>query len=307
MEFLNGDDWFPDKRLPVAVYHGYHVDEFPVHVHDFSELVVVTSGSAYHRVRGERYRVYPGHVFVVRSMVPHGYENAHDLKLSQIILTESFFTRHFPELQKIEGFQTLFYLQPEAEAYLAFESRMCLDGSILSTIDEQIQNLSNELATKRSGYETMSMSMLGQIVVLLCRYYEQSGPLNDSSLVGIAGATSHIQSHYSCNISIEELCEVAGMSCRSLTRHFRSTVGEPPIRYLNRVRAERSAALIRTTDLRMTEVAERVGFGDSNYFSRVFRSFFQISPRAYAREHREQAKRWDTRTNELSSYVRITP
>lgn len=307
MDFLHGDDWFPDARFPVAVYHGYHVDEFPVHIHDFSELVMVTSGSAHHRVRGERYRIYAGHVFVVRGMVPHGYDDARDLKLSQIILDEKFLLERFPEIRSVEGFETLFYLQPEAEAHLAFESRMCLGADFRAEIDDEIRELTHELAERYVGYETMALSMIGRILVRLCRYYSSIGPLNDPSLVGIAKATSHIHHNYASDISLDDLCEVACMSRRSLTRHFGATVGEPPIRYLNRVRAERAAGLIRTTGYRFTEIAAQVGFTDSNYFSRVFRTVYDMSPRAYAHEDREEARRRDARPKEAPEYLRLVP
>lgn len=305
IDFLHGEDWFPDDNLPIAVYQGHHIDEFPLHVHDFTELVIVISGGAYHRVRDERYWIYPGNVFVVKNMVPHGYEEAQDLRIAQIVMNDTLLLEHFPEIQLMEGFQTLFYLQPDAEANLSFESRMCLDEQLLSSIDKQIQALDHELVYRKPGYVTMVFSMIGSILVQLCRYYSSTGPFNNTSHAGIAAATSYIYHNYYKCISISELCDAACMSCRSLNRHFINTVGIPPISYLNRVRVERAAALIRTTDLRIIDISEKVGFCDSNYFSRVFRNIYKMSPREYAHERNKNAI--NSADTDSPQFVRLYP
>jgi AraC-like DNA-binding protein len=47
---------------------------------------------------------------------------------------------------------------------------------------------------------------------------------------------------------------------------------------------EEAARLLRTTGLRVGEVAGRVGFPDPLYFSRSFRALFSVPPSRYASE-----------------------
>jgi AraC family L-rhamnose operon transcriptional activator RhaR len=66
-----------------------------------------------------------------------------------------------------------------------------------------------------------------------------------------------------------------------LARTFARWVGQPPMHYLARLRAERAAALLATTDLPVAVIGTKVGWPDPAYFSRRFRAAFGVSPRAY--------------------------
>jgi len=47
------------------------------------------------------------------------------------------------------------------------------------------------------------------------------------------------------------------------------------------VRIHRAMELLKEADLSIAEVAQQVGFADSNYFSRQFRALVGSSPRGY--------------------------
>lgn len=85
--------------------------------------------------------------------------------------------------------------------------------------------------------------------------------------------------------AVEVLLARAGQSHDHVSRRFRETYGMTPLSYLNRLRMERAKALLDGTDLSVTEVARRLGFGDFRYFSRLFRKVTGRTPR----EHRHRA------------------
>ena len=70
-----------------------------------------------------------------------------------------------------------------------------------------------------------------------------------------------------------------------LARVFARAVGEPPMHYLARLRAERAAAMLVSTDLPVAVVGTKVGWPDPAYFSRRFRASFGVSPRMYRTQH----------------------
>jgi len=53
--------------------------------------------------------------------------------------------------------------------------------------------------------------------------------------------------------------------------------------YLNRVRVEEAARLLRESDLTVSEIAFQVGYGNTTHFNRVFKSLKQASPGEYRR------------------------
>ena len=63
-----------------------------------------------------------------------------------------------------------------------------------------------------------------------------------------------------------------------LARTFARSMGDPPMHYLARLRAERAAAMLGTTDLPVATIGMKVGWPDPAYCSRRFRATFGMSP-----------------------------
>lgn len=85
---------------------------------------------------------------------------------------------------------------------------------------------------------------------------------------------------------VPRLARVSGVSEAHFARSFRDAFGVPPHRYLLTRRIERATALLRDTDLSITEVAFRSGWRSLGTFGRTFRDVTGQSPRVI----RERAK-----------------
>ena len=86
---------------------------------------------------------------------------------------------------------------------------------------------------------------------------------------------------------IPRLARVSGVSEAHFARSFRDAFGLPPHRYLMTRRIERAAALLRDTDLSITEIAFQTGWSSLGTFGRTFRDVTGESPGAL--RAREQA------------------
>ena len=91
----------------------------------------------------------------------------------------------------------------------------------------------------------------------------------------------YIMDHLGCDLSVEHLCEQFGLSRGDLYRMFQNSFGSSVADYIRNKRLAKAETLIRTTSSRISEIAPLVGFGDYNYFSKVFRSVYGMSPREY--------------------------
>ena len=56
--------------------------------------------------------------------------------------------------------------------------------------------------------------------------------------------------------------------------------------YINKFRMEKAITLMTGTELSFTEIAEKVGFTTSRYFSTVFKQYMGCSPTQYKEEHK---------------------
>ena len=85
--------------------------------------------------------------------------------------------------------------------------------------------------------------------------------------------------------SVRRLARVSGVSETHFARSFKDAFGLPPHRYLLTRRIERATALLRDTDIPITEIAFQTGWSSMGTFGRTFRDVTGESPSEFrARE-----------------------
>ncbi|MGG4144331.1 response regulator [Paenibacillus algorifonticola] len=66
---------------------------------------------------------------------------------------------------------------------------------------------------------------------------------------------------------------------------FKKTTGESFTSFVTRVRMEQAMHLLKTTDLKILEISSATGFDEPNYFTNVFKQYYQMSPKECRRGH----------------------
>lgn len=92
---------------------------------------------------------------------------------------------------------------------------------------------------------------------------------------------------------VERLAAVSGVSEAHFARSFKDAFGLPPHRYLLTRRIERATALLRDTDLPITDIAFQTGWGSLGTFGRTFRDVTGESPGAHRERWRATHHRLD--------------
>ncbi|MDE6600659.1 MAG: response regulator [Lachnospiraceae bacterium] len=94
---------------------------------------------------------------------------------------------------------------------------------------------------------------------------------------------AYIDSHYCENIRITMFSEKYFFSTDYLTRLFRGKYGFTIYEYVLKLRMERAKTLLEAEDNKIIDIAERLGYADNHYFSKAFRTYYDISPSQYRR------------------------
>ena len=98
-------------------------------------------------------------------------------------------------------------------------------------------------------------------------------------------AERFIWENYTRKLSLEEIAGVSGLSAPYFSTIFREEMGENLSNYLNRLRVEKAAVMLITTNMAINRIAITCGFNDQSWFSKTFKQTFGITPGKY----REQA------------------
>jgi two-component system response regulator YesN len=92
---------------------------------------------------------------------------------------------------------------------------------------------------------------------------------------------SYIDSHLSENITLEGTAGLVKISPYYLSKIFKEEKGENFITYINARRLGKAKELLEDDMLSIKEISALVGYNDQNYFSKLFRNRFGMTPTEY--------------------------
>lgn len=100
----------------------------------------------------------------------------------------------------------------------------------------------------------------------------------------------YIASHMSEDLSIDKLASIVYLSQGYLSYVFKRETGMTLSRYIKMCRMEQAKELLRTTNMKMGQICEELGFSNVSYFCQSFREYCGVSPERYRKGETEEEK-----------------
>ncbi|MBN9391911.1 MAG: helix-turn-helix domain-containing protein [Chloroflexi bacterium] len=105
--------------------------------------------------------------------------------------------------------------------------------------------------------------------------------LSQYNSILVKRTVNYLQDNYARPITLPEIAQAVGTSKNNLSEIFHQEMRISIWQFLNRYRIKQARHLLETSDLSVAAIATMVGFEDPAYFSRVFHSITNQSPKAY--------------------------
>jgi AraC family transcriptional regulator len=122
-------------------------------------------------------------------------------------------------------------------------------------------------------------------------YPMKDNPRRQEYWARINRALDYIEAHKGDDLSLENIAKAAYFSPFHFHRIFRSLMGEPVQRFVQRTRLEHAAFVLRAhPNEPVTRIARRCGYGNPASFSRAFRAAFGASPKEWRAKGGELSK-----------------
>ena len=273
--YLKNEDFLRKKQLPLVLLRRDPQPEFPLHSHESSELVIVTRGHGKHILPGSERNISAGDVFLIHGKTRHAYSDLHDLALYNIMFDLKEFNHPLFALQGKSLLPSLFLLKvPDGGVHLS--------GEEFQAVFELVRKMEDEQTSAAEDSDAMISALFMQLILLLGRSAVSAGITRKRPQYSrVDELVDEITEHSARKWTRTEMAKMAGMSLSTLTRHFRERTGVSPLEYLIRVRLKKASVLLQNPELGLAEIADMAGFTDSNYFCRLFRKYFGISPGKY--------------------------
>jgi two-component system, response regulator YesN len=97
----------------------------------------------------------------------------------------------------------------------------------------------------------------------------------------IKKAERYIWENYTKKIGLKEIADAAGLSSSYFSSIFKDEMGENLSNYLNRLRIEKAAAMLTSTNIPISKIAAACGFEDQSWFSKIFKNNTGFTPGKY--------------------------
>ncbi|MCQ2585901.1 MAG: response regulator [Treponema sp.] len=97
----------------------------------------------------------------------------------------------------------------------------------------------------------------------------------------ITKVRTYINLHLSSDFSLEDAAQYAGVSSFYLSKLFKEEMNDTFVNYVTELKMEKAAHLLKETDMSIKEITNATGYNDQNYFSKIFKNKYEMSPSEY--------------------------
>lgn len=122
-------------------------------------------------------------------------------------------------------------------------------------------------------------STLKTVFVTAASYFSRKYTQKNAKI--ISRIKEIIRQKYSENIGTAAISDEVYLSPNYISLIFKQETGETITEYITKVRMEKAKELLSSSDLKILEIAEQVGFENAHYFSTVFKKYTGIHPQKY--------------------------
>jgi len=254
-------------------------DSIPPHYHNFPHLIFVLEPSGTIEVDGVSYPSVANAVYVVPEGIIHAIRPATPRSLKTI------------EVKFITS-------SPKLSGEIRSLPRAILRCG--QVVRGELEDAFEEGLNKSIFYQEIMDSKIEGVLFALSRMAREpdrperpvsSAPGKSSAFTDIrpefANVAEDMMRFHDRHISLSELASRVHLNEAYFSRAFQQQFGVPPIQFLLEVRLRHAKRLLGESDLTVSEIAYKCGFGSVHYFSRFFKKREQLSPTQYREKHRD--------------------
>lgn len=250
-----------------------HIRHMPVHMHDGIELLYVLKGNFRVKISFNSYLLEEGDFLLINPAEVHAIEALSDNnRVILMEIDESLFK------SKFFAFDIFFYRNLKTTKVKEVKERM----QALLHLDMQANHMSSP-AKGAMLQEIINICEVDFQMHVYDVHFKRSNtyaehPLNSER---IRQVYEYLYAQGTGKKKLEELARIINIDKCYASRLIRASLGKPFQEVINIINADRAEVLLLGTDLSIQHISEALNFSSVNYFSKVFKQFFSLSPHAY--------------------------
>lgn len=121
-------------------------------------------------------------------------------------------------------------------------------------------------------------------------FFEAGSIRNNHKSVHINEVIDFMKTRVCDSITIEELCSEFHVGKTTLSTTFKDSTSMSVMSYFNHLKIMQSMALLTQKEMNISEVALKLNFSSSQYFSKTFKKYTGVTPREFMKRYAESAE-----------------
>lgn len=157
-----------------------------------------------------------------------------------------------------------------------------------------LEILQQEAEAHKMGAANIINALLNVLLTLLVRTYLQQdnaqlgGLLHGLRDKRLYQVISNIILSPEQNWKMDSLCQLANLSKAQLIRLFNQQIGTSPHHFVNHIRLQKAAELLKQSQQSILDIALNCGFQSETNFGKAFKKYYQLTPGQYRKQQNEQ-------------------
>lgn len=261
---------------------------FPLHRHNYVEVMYVCEGSVTNIIGGKEIVVHKGELLFLNQYTRHEILPAGrgDIVINLIVLPEFFDTASemIGKDNEIGRFLVNTLRQSDQKGeYLYFKVADVLQ------IQNLMENMIYSLIMRQENQDLINQTTMGLLFLYLLDSVQHAETLvpDQYEQVVLCTCRRYINENYR-TASLTELAGKVHLPMHTLSRMLKHVSGENFKDLLQQKRLCKAVSLIRETDLPIQDIITAVGYENHSYFHRLFKKKYGMVPREFRKACRDQ-------------------
>ncbi|MBQ8816783.1 MAG: helix-turn-helix domain-containing protein [Lachnospiraceae bacterium] len=255
---------------------------YPVHTHEFIELVYIMAGGGSQFIDGREYQVSHGSLLFIDYGQTHSMTPKHSMTYVHILLEPEFFSR---ELVNVESILDIFCYNMFSEFSGKQESAVqCVTfpKEELAKVDHLIEIMLQEYEQKNPGYLSVLRASTQTLFAWLLR--KMNSGTDTVLLDSMQDVVEYINEHFTEKLVLGDIAAKGFYNPDYMSRLLKKYCGKSFSQYVKEKRIARAGNLLRTTDLPINDIMLQSGYTDSKMFYQHFKEIYHESPGSVRRK-----------------------
>lgn len=263
------------RRALLSSYSNYAA---PIHWHDDIEFIAVISGEMQYNVNGRIITLKENEGIIVNARQIHFGFSAEKNECDFICIL-----LHPLMLCATAAYERDFVLPLLHNPNASF-IKLGKDIPWQKTIYETIRSM--YLVKEEKAAPLKVQNLFSSIWIQLYGEIPSESPsrIQNSDLLILQNMMGFIQKNYAMRISLADIAASGAVGQSKCCKLFAEYIQQTPNTYLTQYRLNKSTALLKATDMTITEIAAAIGFNGSSYYAEAFRKWCGKSPTQYRSE-----------------------